>query len=289
MAVHDKTDALVPFPVAWVDAPPTVSRRLVLGSGVGALLGGLGAVALLLDGEYPLGFTTALIAAFFGASAHISSRAWRWPGRRRPLVDSVDGIGLRFRAGAGGWRFTVGAMVAGVPFGVALGWAAYHDPTPTGRTWVALVNSPILLGWCLFQLWNVATGCLRRGEVLLTPEGVTYSAWGDRFSLPWDRAARVDAELSPGLGRRAAPGVRVTRRPGFCTSHERTARGFSSTATSHLPDLVVRADQVEGDPALLAHALAFYATHHELLEELGDARALERVRSGRAVAPHLAR
>ena len=79
--------------------------------------------------------------------------------------------------------------------------------------------------------------------------------------------------------------IQVVARKGRSVSRRVRARGFAFPArgNEHLPRMLVPAIWLEGDAALLAHAVAWYARHPERRDELVDDRAYLRVVAGQAV------
>ena len=247
-----------------------------------ALLGGTAALAA---GEVRLGTTTALLGLGFGVGARAGVRSRRWPGHRVPTVGLVQSAGLRFRYSRAAWRTFVGVIVGGAIFAPVLSLQVYTSDDLSARTQTMKFIAPGLVAYAALQLWNVTSGRIRRGEVVVTPEGVTHQTWTGRFHLLWDdvECAMVE-EFS---ATRQGPGIRLRARPERSATHRQTAVALGSPAAHELPDLAIRADQIEGDAALLAHMLVFYAQHPELRDELEDDRALRRALEGRAVVPEL--
>lgn len=274
----------VPFPPVWSRARPSVSWGLVAFSAALAVVLAFATLGGLSVGNPWVAVGCALGTAFFVATSWAGLRSRRWPGRRRPVVERVDG-GLRFPYSAFAWRTMVALVVGVVPFALAVLVAAWTDPDPSRRTQLMKFAGPVLVAYALVFAWSLARRRIRRGAVLLTPQGVTHEAWAETFSVRWADVEEVSAVVL--TGGNLGPAIRVSVRPGHAATHEVRSRTIGSPSRQDLPHLTVRADQVQGDAALLAHALAFYATGPEHRAELGDGRALERVLEGRVVTQGL--
>lgn len=279
--------AKVPFPGEWEGAPPSVSRPLVASCVVVGGFAALATVAFVSEGHLSGAVLATLLTLLFLAFVVVGVRARRWPGRRVPSVEITEHGGLRFPYSRLSWHVTVGMLLGSVPFLGVIVWVVATDADPSRRQQVIAVLAPILIILTVVHARDLATGRIRRGEVVLAAEGVTHRTWGARFHLGWTDVAYAVAEGPSST--RQVPGIRLGVRPGQSASYERCAVVFGSPAHRDLPDLVVRADLVEGDAALLAHAVVFYALHPQHRAELGDGRALGRVLDGRAVVPQVSR
>lgn len=277
----------VPFPGAWVGARPRVAAWLPVFTALLTVVLAIGATGAVSAGSWLVAGACALLVLFFATTTRAGLRARRWPGRRVPVVEQVDGSGLRFPYSRFAWRVMAGIVVGALPFAVLVLVAVYTQDELTRLTQVLRVLAPVLVAYAALQVWNLATGRTARGEVVISTDGVTHQTWTGEFRLGWDDVDHVWAEELSATGQ--GPGVRLVARSGRAAAHRATAVGLGSPATRDLPDLTIRADQVEGDPALLAHVLAFYARHPEHRPELGDERALRRASQGRAVDPELTR
>lgn len=271
----------VPFPPAWSRARPAVPWGLVAFSAALVVVLAFSTLGGLSAGNPWVAAGSALGTAFFAAMSWAGVRSRRWPGRRRPAVELVAGGGLRFPYSRFAWWVMVGLVVGVVPFALAVLVAAWTDPDPSRRTQLMRFVGPVLVGYALVFAWSLATRRIRRGAVLLTPQGVTHEAWGETFSLRWADVEDVSALVLK--GGKLGPAIRVSVRAGQTATHEVRSRTIGSPSRQDLPHLTVRADQVQGDAALLAHAVAFYAARPEHRAELEDGRALERVLEGRVV------
>lgn len=273
----------VPWPEAWRGKP---ALALVLALPV-SLLFALGGFALawvaVRDRDWG-GVTLATgVAAFFALATLIGGRSLIWRRRRPAVVTAPEGAGLLFPFGRGLWWGAAGVWIVLAP---AMAGTVAVDLADSGgqvtlRTVVAVGVG--LLG--LFHWFNLATGRMRRGYLMLDAEGITLRTWAHEFRMPWPaKRARAGASPAPaGSG----PTLRIRGSADSPTTHRVVAPLLGSAATRHLPDLVTRADVFASDAAVVAHAIAFYRRHPEHRHELTTDAALVRVLEGRAIVARL--
>lgn len=276
-------EALVPFPPEWEGGASRGPWWMVPLTSVLVALGLLLVPVAAVEGDLRFMGLSVLVLMLFCSLLVLQVAGRRWPGRRRPVVESA-GVGVRFPYRRMLWHAMVGSVVVGLPAVVLLLWLVFTDPDPSRRTHEMMVVGPVLLAYLGLAAWNLATGRLRHGHVLLDEGGVTHRSWGARAHIAWEDVRTVRAQLLPVA--KARPEVVVQHRDGRTATYEKRARWLGLKVRG-LPDLVIEAFPVAGDAALLAHAIAFYADHPELRPELGDDRALRRVRAGQAVVPDL--
>lgn len=275
--------ATVPFPVAWADSRPKSQWWVVPIAAILVPVLALGGPVLVVDGQVALGVAVTTTSLLLLGIAVVDVRKRRWPGRRVPTAEVTDG-GVCFLFSRFTWSCIVAAAVGAIPFGVGVLVAVYTDPDPSSRTQTMKFIAPLLAAVTVLFAGEVLTRRIRRGRVLLTPAGVVLETWSDRFEVAW---SDVDEVVAVDLGPRLGAGIRIRVRPGRTAAHSKRALTLKSPTVHHLPDLAVLAPQLQGDPALVAHTLAHYAAHPEHRDELGDARALDRVLSGRLAVDQL--
>lgn len=275
--------ATVPFPSAWTQRRPRAQWWVAPLAVLLVPLLALGGPVLVVDGQVALGVAVTASSLFLLGIAVADVRRRRWPGRRVATVGVVDG-GVSFPFSSFTWRCIVAAGVGAVPFGVGVLVAVYTDPDPSSRTQTMKFVAPLLAVATVIFAGEILTRRIRRGQVLLTPEGVVHETWSDRFEVSWSDVEEVAAvDLGPRLG----AGIRISMRPGRTAAHTKRAHTLKSPTLHHLPDMTVLAQQLQGDPALAAHTLAHYAAHPGARDELGNGRALDRVLDGGVVMPQL--
>lgn len=282
--LHGSSEALVPFPAEWKGERPRTPTWVVVFCVV-LVAASLLLLPLALKDRDVRGIGLCLsVGGLFGLMGVVSVADRRWPGRRRAAVRATS-RGLCFPYRALLWRALVGATVSGLPATGFLLWVAFTDDDVSRRGREMMLIGPVLLVYLVITAWNLATGRLRRGYVLLDEVGVRHRSWGASCTMPWDVVRSVHVRHIPVKG--AFPEIVVEHREGLRATFERRARWIGVKAPRSLPDLVVRATDVDGDAALLAHAAAYYFEHPDHRVELGDERALRRVLEGRAVVQDL--
>lgn len=270
---------VAPMPPAWAGASRAGSYALAAFGIVVAL----GTLVLNVPELSPadLGAAPSVLFALvpLAVAGGALERAMR-PRDRAPSVETVDGRGVRFRHRSRAWQAEVAFYVSLLPMPVsflAIGTAGFLAEGLTTRTVFALclgLSGAAAVGYVLVC---IAAGRIRRGEVTITDEGVTHRTSTDESRLSWDDVAGVEAVDEKG------PRLKLLALPGRTASRTEHARFVGPDTKRDLPDLVVDATLVEGDAALLAHAVAWYFSHPDARAELRSDAALRRVRAGEAV------
>lgn len=273
----------VPWPQAWATRA-SLGLVLLLPVALVAALGGFALAFVALDDGDRRGVALGLaVGAAFALAVVIGVRSLRW-GRRRPaVVTAPGGTGLCFPFSRVTWWSFVALVVVGP---VAAAAALVADLGQPGGRPSPLAGVGAVVGLvCLVHWFNLATGRLRRGHLVLDAAGITLRTWADEYRMAWP-AGRALTRASEDL---ATPGpvMRVRATDAAPVVHRVVAPLLGSATTRHLPDLLTRADTFAGDAAVVAHAVAFYRRHPEHRHELSTDAALGRVLEGRAVVPTL--
>lgn len=284
-------DALLPFPPRWRHGPGHHAWVLIL----------LLPVLLMLPvGMVVLGaLESAVDHVSFGAAAMVGllgvlwvSVLWRsrWKGRRRPVLEVAGTAGLRWRESRFHWVLMVVAHWAMTLLCPVFAWAVWTEAGMDPSEEKLLLSSvAALTAWGAWNVVSIARGRARRGEVLLTHQGLEYRPRARTHFVAWEMlqvdgnelAARaVQPEHAPG-----GPVIRVRRRRSVLSLPQRMLM-MTFVGDPSRP-LFVHVSTLAGDPVQLLHALAWYAQHPERRVELADGRALARVSEGRAVVPEL--
>jgi len=127
----------------------------------------------------------------------------------------------------------------------------------------------------------VLRGRIRRGAVILTPEGVTHRSWTFDIETRW---AEVIAVL-PGGGRENHVLVTAAAPSGTSRSGRLTVRSkaWREPEMRLAPHVAIRVADVSVDPVLLLHTLRFYAERPDMRHELGSQAGVDRIRRGDVV------
>lgn len=272
----------VPYPQQWREHS-TLGMTCVLAV---AVLFVVSAVALLVaslaDREWVGALMSVAVAVFFSLVGLAAWASVRWRRARPVVVEAPEGAGLLFPFSRPLWWFAAGIWIV-IPPVVAAGMALDLGDSGGRVSLRTLVAAAVGL-LALVQCFNLVTGRLRRGHLLLEADGITLRTWGDEYRMAWP-AGRAK-EAGPPATAAKGPTLRI-RSTGTDTQHDSLAALMGSAASRHLPDLVLRADALEGDAAVVAHAVAYYRRHPEHRSELTTDAALRRVLSGRAVVPRI--
>lgn len=264
------------MPAAWRERG-RVPLWLKIVTGWWAVLG-LGslvvALVLLWQGEFATGLVSTALAVFFAHIVWLAVRTW-WPRRRSPAVGVVvGGEGLTFPYS--GWAYYT-TMVVVLPTAllvllVVAGLAA--SATVVGIATAVVIGAAVLVtGWLLVTMLRLAPG-----RVVLSPAGVYQRGLTSTHFIPWLAIRAVSARW---LG---TPVVVVEAAASPDTLVRRYMGRLGSGETQFLPFMVIRPGWLAADAATVYHALAFYQANPALRVELGSPAALDRIRTGRAVA-----
>lgn len=169
----------------------------------------------------------------------------------------------------------VGALALFVGFAVVD--LAQLEPDPGGSSDIPsfLITVPFAV-YFLLTLVSVIRGGLARGRLVLSPDGVYHRSWMFEVYAPWSAIWWV----RPVDGGRGGPWVRLLTHPDAELRSRRTSRMWNQIEYKELPSVVVPAQQLPLDPAVLYHGLHFYAANPAMRAELGDRRGVERFREG---------
>ncbi|MUL40580.1 hypothetical protein FZ103_05190 [Streptomonospora sp. PA3] len=267
----------VPWPREWKEGP--AAGHVLIGAfllllAAGALLGGIGAAASGgRSGAFLLPFSLLLaVIAALPAFAYLRRRdvdTWRLSlARVEPIGTRAVHVGYSRRA-AGGHLAVLGLCAAALLGIVVLLPLA---PPGDGRALVLWFGSVLLLGWLVWVALAVVRGRAARGWLALAPEGVVHRGWGTTTIAAWDDVASVRADTVKlnAFIVLAVPGGHA-RRVVHC-------RAVQAPEDRLRPHLAVRPRMPAVDPAVLYHALCFYHAVPQARSELGDGRAIERMR-----------
>jgi len=214
----------------------------------------------------------------------------RWKGRRRSLLEVAGTAGLRWRESQPHWVLMMLSHWAMMLLCPMVAWFVWIESGKDAADEKFVLGAlAALSAWGAWNVVNIALGRARRGEVLLTHQGLEHRPRARTRCVSWE-------ELSADGGGFPARPVRPARVHDYPVLRVRPRRGAPSRqmrATMTLlgghasRPLFVHVSTLEGDPVQLLHALAWYAQHPERRVELADGRALARVSEGRAVVPEL--
>ncbi|WP_199433560.1 hypothetical protein [Qaidamihabitans albus] len=144
-----------------------------------------------------------------------------------------------------------------------------------GESAVLLVLLGGLTGYTIWFLAEAARGRIRPGYVALSPSGVYHRSWALTGFFPWSgnigaRAVHVQQPMIEFAMAANASGEIVSTSPAWRQSERKLA-----------PHLVIRANWLAVDPALLLAALRFYRENPAALPELGGEAGAVRLREHR--------
>ncbi|WP_239010477.1 MULTISPECIES: hypothetical protein [Rhodococcus] len=198
---------------------------------------------------------------------------WR-PRRGDPEIRFVEsrGRGATEIRASGAVFHLMGAMTTSaalLSLGAAVEIVLFDDGVP----WVSVLLAAFGLP-CAAFVAEVLRGGIRRGALLLTPDGIRQRGWTIESYLPWVSVAGVHA-VHHGF-----PEIWVLGTPAAAWARRRTSRLFRLDRLPREPVIEVDSRKFDGDPVLLYRMLDFYARNPQARAELGSAAAAERVHRG---------
>lgn len=220
-----------------------------------------------------------ILAALMGLTALFGYTYWR-PRRGDPAVRFVQ-IGPTGATEVGARRSVFGLLVTMVGCGAALavGAAVEVFVFSSGFPWVSAVLA--LLGVpCVAFVLEVLLGRIRRGALLLGPDGIRQRGWTVESYLPWVSVAGVRAVYH------GYPETWVLGTPAAAWAKRRTSRFFRLDRVPDDPMIEVDSRRFDIDPVLLHRVLEFYVGFPQMRAELGTARAAERIVRQDLAPPH---
>lgn len=197
--------------------------------------------------------------------------------------------GLVFRQSRSWQAACVLGLVSLAVLGTLISVQVSREDAPGSGAVALYVGSSLTWFAAAWLMVPVLLGRARNGGVRITVDGVALHSWGTTLCLRWDDVLpssdeRPNTVTTVGGG---GPAVKVVAAPGRTAQFDAGPSRYRTYASRSLPDLAVPVIDLAGNASVLAHAVAFYAEHPELRDELADDRARERVTAGRALAEHL--
>ncbi|HEX2498106.1 MAG TPA: hypothetical protein VHO00_04850 [Actinomycetes bacterium] len=291
-----------PAGVDALSAPEGWTRELAGGRvkfwflGLIAVISLVGGILMLTAREWIPGLA---VASFGLAGLTVLPMFRSWRRRARPRTATIR---LRDEPGAGPRRTVTGtsfpfsslksraAILAAFFFGVTCLLMVISAPEfadSSGETWtvriVGLAGAVFFLGGSLFAV--IARGAGRGWGVLLLPDSVIVRHGPAHARLPWDSIATVEAYETTVYTRGGPvhePFIRVIPDDPGAISGDRTDQAIRQLLASIGDDLTFPIRALEAEPRLLYHVLRYYHANPSDRAELGTARAIERITSGRA-------
>ncbi|AXY51477.1 hypothetical protein QM787_23380 [Rhodococcus ruber] len=195
---------------------------------------------------------------------------WR-PRRGDPEIRLVEawGRGATEIRASGPVFHLMGAMTTSAAL-LSLGAAVEIVLFAPGVPWVSVLLAAFGLPCAAFVV-EVLRGGIRRGALLLTPDGIRQRGWTIESYLPWVSVAGVHA-VHHGF-----PEIWVLGTPAAAWARRRTSRLFRLDRLPPEPVIEIDSRKFDCDPVLLFRVLEFYASNPQARTELGSAAATERV------------
>ncbi|MCZ4558166.1 hypothetical protein O4215_21630 [Rhodococcus maanshanensis] len=126
---------------------------------------------------------------------------------------------------------------------------------------------------CAGYLVAVMTGRLRRGSLMLSPDGIRQRGWSFESNLPWAAVAGAKAVHYQ------FPEILVIAYSNAIWKPRYTTRFFRIDRLPPVPMIEVDTFQFAIDPVLLHHLVSYYANNAETRAELGTDAAISRARA----------
>jgi hypothetical protein len=270
--------ATLPTPSGWAQQRPSMWLRFSMWF-VAAIAISMAAEAAWLagTGQLPAGVPLVGAALFLGHVVALSRRVWR-PRRRSSrtgtFTQGPDGAtGVTFTYSAWSYYLVAALLVMSELVLIAVGLGGALSATVVGVV-VAIVIGAVALvvGWVLIIMLRLAPG-----EVVLSPAGVYHRGLSSTQFVPWDAIVGVSA-LWVGT-----PIIAVWAMPSPDIRVRSYTGRFGSRELRWLPTMLIRTAWLATDPAIVYHALVFYASHPDSRTELGTPDGLDRISNGRAI------
>lgn len=276
--VYSESEALLPWPDGWF--PPVRPRHVVLVAGMFLV-----ALAIFATGILALGYDNRGAAAVLILMSPIPAflTAWCFLALLRGRHRDPSGVDSGYVSEVGKpatvipYSLPVFACYLLLVFAILLFFGSFavamlavgvRDGFGDPAVLVPLAISGVVSIPCLYFLFTVLRGGLRRGSLALMLDGVYHRGWRNRSFVGWDEVLSVRAyEVLHG------PIIRIGS---VGNNHSSVA----PTSSGPIREIEVRGRLLSVDPALAYHALRYYHEHPEARAELAGDAAVRRLRRG---------